>query len=129
MAQNRDSEYAMQVWNISEVYISGNIFISALWISTRGACRWVQPVHSGAVEQGSKRDAIKGGVRPIQFILPSSARKIVYLILNFKLLEKQPNLGEEEVQKSFERLEQIYTEKVSALLKSGSVWSMPQDVS
>ena len=58
---------------------------------------------------------------PIQFILPSSARKIVYLILNFKLLEKQPNLGEEEVQKSFERLEQIYTEKVSALLKAVSV--------
>ena len=45
----------------------------------------------------------------------------MYLILNFKLLEKQPNLGEEEVQKSFERLEQIYTEKVSVLLKSGSV--------
>ena len=24
MAQNRDSEYAMQVWKISEVYINGN---------------------------------------------------------------------------------------------------------
>ena len=58
---------------------------------------------------------------PTKFILPSFARKIVYLILYFKLLEKQPNLGEEEVQKSFERLEQIYTEKVSMLLKSESV--------
>ena len=32
-------------------------------------------------------------------------------------MEKQPSLGEEEVKKSFERLEQIYTEKVLALLK------------
>ena len=56
-----------------------------------------------------------------KFILLLSAKKIAYLILNFKLLEKQPNLGEEEVQKSFERLQQIYSEKVSALLKAGSV--------
>ena len=66
-------------------------------------------------------NAMRSKVGSTKFILPSSARKIVYLILNFKLLEKQPNLGEEEVQKSFERLEQIYTEKVSALLKSGSI--------
>jgi len=41
-----------------------------------------------------------------------------------KLLEKQPNLGEEEVQKSFERLEQIYTEKMEKVLcKVGSHWA------
>ena len=66
-------------------------------------------------------NAMRSKVGPTKFILLLSAKKIAYLILNFKLLEKQPNLGEEEVQKSFERLEQIYTEKVSALLKSGSI--------